>query len=74
MPVAIGNETEELENLDLITPNRLRIDRNNSRGPIGPLEVTNHACHILKLKNDIFRSWWECWLVSALTRLVPKPK
>ena len=38
LPVAIGNETDDLENLDLITPNRLRIARNNSRSPVGPLE------------------------------------
>ena len=40
LPVAIGNETEDLENLDLITPNRIRLGRNNSRSPIGPVEIT----------------------------------
>ena len=29
LPLAIGNITGDLENLDLITPNRLRLGRNN---------------------------------------------
>ena len=74
LPVAIGNETESLENLDLITPNRLRIARNNSRSPVGPLEVTGKIERLIRLKNDVFQSWWEAWLVSALPRLIPKPK
>ena len=74
LPVAIGNETDDLENLDLITPNRLRIARNNSRSPVGPLEVTGKVERLIRLKNDVFQSWWEAWLVSALPRLIPKPK
>ena len=74
LPVAIGNETEGLENLDLITPNRLRIGRNNDRSPVGPLELTGKIERILQLKIDVFQSWWEAWLVSALPKLVPQPK
>ena len=74
VPVAIGNETEDLENIDLITPNRLRLGRNNSRSPIGPLELTGKVERILQLKTDVFQSWWEAWLVSALPKLIPQPK
>ena len=74
LPVAIGNETEDLESLDLITPNRLRIGRNNARSPIGPLELTGKVDRILQLKTDVFQSWWETWLVSAPPKLVPHPK
>ncbi len=74
LPVAIGNEVDDLENLDLITPNRLRIARNNSRSPVGPLEVTGNLERLLRLKTETFQSWWEAWLVSALPKLMPKPK
>ena len=74
LPVAIGNETEDLENLDLITPNRLRLGRNNSRSPIGPVEITGKIERMLQLKSDIFKSWWKAWLVSALPKLLAKPK
>ena len=74
LPVAIGNETEELESLDLITPNRLRLGRNNSRSPVGPLELTGKVDRLLTLKTEVFQSWWETWLVSAPPKLVPHPK
>ena len=74
LPVAIGNEVEELENIDLITPNRLRLARNNSRSPVGPLEVTGSIERLLRLKTDAFHAWWEVWLTSALPKLIPRPK
>ena len=33
LPLTIGNITGDLENLDLITPNRLQLGRNNDRSP-----------------------------------------
>ena len=74
MPIAIGNETDDLENLDLITPNRLRIGFNNNRSPVGPLEVTDKLERLMRLKVEVFEAWWEAWLVSAVPKLVPKPK
>ena len=73
-PIAIGNETEDLECLDLITPNRLRLGRNNDRSPIGSLDISNGVDRILNLNSDIFNAWWEAWLVSALPKVVPQPK
>jgi hypothetical protein len=74
LPIVIGNETDELENLDLITPNRLRLGRNNSRSPIGVMEVTDRVDRILQLHSGIFDSWWEAWLTSAVPKLVAQPK
>ena len=56
MPVAIGNETEDLENFDLITPNRLRMGFNNDRSPVGPLEVTDKLEKLMRLKVEVFQS------------------
>ena len=33
MPLALGNISSDFENMDLITPNRLRLGRNNNRSP-----------------------------------------
>ena len=74
LPVAIGNETDELENVYLLTPNRLRLRRNNQRSPVGPLEVTDKIERLMRLKTDVFESWWETWLTSAVPKLMPKPK
>ena len=37
LPLGIGSIVSDLENLDLITPNRLRLGRNNDRSPVGPM-------------------------------------
>ena len=73
-PVAIGNESGDLENLDIITPNRLKLARNNNRSPIGPFEVTSKLERLLQLRQDAYRAWWEAWLISAVPKLVPQPK
>ena len=41
LPIAIGSIVSELENVDLLTPNRLRLWRNNERSPVGPLFVSS---------------------------------
>ena len=74
MPIAIGNETSELENIDLITPNWLRLGRNNNRSPIGSIEVDDNIDRIIRRNNDIFSRWWECWLTSIIPKLMTKPK
>ena len=42
LPLALGNVVSEFETMDLITPNRLRLGRNNNRSPIYPLHVNNN--------------------------------
>ena len=70
----IGNETDDLENLDLITPNRLKLGHNNERSPVGVIEVSDRYDRILQINSDIFTAWWEAWLTSAVPKLVPQPK
>ena len=59
LPIAIGNETADLESIDLLTPNRLKLARNNERSPVGPLEVTDKLERLMRLKTETFQSWWE---------------
>ena len=74
LPVAIGNETEDLECIDLITPNRLKLGRNNERSPVGPVDITDKFDRILKQNINIYNTWWEAWLTSAVPKLIPQPK
>ena len=64
----------EVENLDLITPNRLILGRNNTRRQAGPLVVTNHYDKIIAANTDIFIAWFESWLVSYVPKLMEQPK
>ena len=39
LPIGVKNKTQSLENLDIITPNRLILGRNNERCPNVPLTI-----------------------------------
>ena len=48
LPIGLGNKTETLENLDLITPNRLILGWNNDRCPTVPLTLTRDSKKIIE--------------------------
>ena len=54
LPISLGNVTRDLENLDLLTPNRLLLARNNARCPAGPLIVTEYVGKIIPQNNAVF--------------------
>ena len=63
-----------LENLDLLTPNRLLSGRNNDRSPSGPLKVTGRVDKIIEANNEVFNVWFECWLKGYVPLLMKKSK
>ena len=38
----MGNLVSDFKNMDIIAPNRLRIERNNDRSPVSPIKVTGN--------------------------------
>ena len=74
LPIAIGNYSENLESLDLLTPNRLLIGRNNNRSPTAPLQLTNDVKRIMQTNEEIFSTWFKSWLTSYVPRLMDHPK
>ena len=62
------------ENLDLITPNPLRVGRNNDRSPMGPLTVSNNPKTFLKCNEEIFNVWFKNWLITHVPKLMHQPK
>ena len=73
-PLALGNIVADFENMDLLTPNRLRLGRNNNRSPTGSVEVTNNPTRIIKDNQRIFNTWFECWIISHVPKLMHQPK
>ena len=53
LPLALGNVTSDYEAMDLLTPNRLRLGRNNQRSPSGSLTITNNPMKIME-ENERF--------------------
>lgn len=74
LPLALGNLSDELETIDLITPNRLILGRNNDRSPVGTLLVTDDHNKIIKSNEHIFNAWFENWLINHVPKLMLQPK
>ena len=74
LPIGIGNKSELLENLDILTPNRLILGRNNTRSPTAPLEITHDVRKIIQSNNEVFKAWFKEWVVSYVPLLVDQPK
>ena len=74
LPIALGKVIKDLENIDLITPNRLLLARNNNRCPVGQLSVTEDVGKIIQRNNDVFSVWFRAWLTSYVPTLVMQPK
>ena len=73
-PIVIGNIVDDVENLDILTPNRLILARNNDRRPTGNLTVTSDPRKIMQFNNEVFQIWFKCWLTSYIPTLVHQPK
>ena len=63
LPVGIGSKGD-VENLDLIIPNRLRLGRNNSRSPVGEVVVCDNLSKLMKENLKIYNAWFELWLLN----------
>ena len=74
MPLALGNIVSDYEEMDLLTPNRLKLGRNNNRSPEGVLYTSNDTIKFLDINKKIFNSWFETWLLTHLPKLMHQPK
>ena len=70
----MGSICSDLDNLDLITPNRLRLGRNNDRSPVGAMEVITTPSRFLQDNEKIFNTRFENWLLSHVPKLMFHPK
>ena len=74
LPIGLKNLTSDLENLDLITPNRLILGRNNNRSPNAPITLCNDHKRLIDRNATIFRAWFKAWLTSYVPTLIERPK
>ena len=74
LPIGLGNKTDSVEHLDLLTPNRLLLGRNNCRNPTVPLEISGDFRKIIENNAKMFDSWFKEWLISYVPSLVQQPK
>ena len=72
-PLAIRGSKSNLEALDLLTPNRLKLARNNERSPEGCVTV-GHPDKVLEDNERVFNAWFELWLSMHVPKLIVQPK
>ncbi|XP_066928653.1 uncharacterized protein [Clytia hemisphaerica] len=74
LPLALGNIVGDFGCMDLITPNRLLLGRNNDRSPEGNVIYTDNPSKILQANEQIYQSWFEIWLITHVPKLMKQQK
>ena len=74
LPIGVGSKCEMLENLDILTPNRLILGRNNDSCPTLPLGLTRDHKKIIGINVKLFNAWFSSWLISYVPSLIDRPK
>lgn len=73
LPLAIGDITGDFECLDLITPNRLLLGRNNELCPEGMI-LCDEPTKIMKENEKVSNAWFEVWLLVHVPKLMKQSK
>ena len=74
LPLALGNIVSNYENTDLLTPNRLKLGRNNERSPVSLISIAGNLSDIVKTNKKIFSNLFEIWLVNHVPKSMHQPK
>ena len=72
MPICLGPGFKDLVELDLLTPNRLILGRNNRRALSGPCTVDSPS-KMLESVEAVYKVWWQVWQEFKLIDFVAKP-
>ncbi len=72
MPLCVGANFKDLSELDILTPNRLILGRNNRRSMSGPCTVDCKSRMLEGIEN-VFQAWWQVWNCTKLSDFVSKP-
>ena len=72
LPICLGSRTEDLDHLDLITPSRLLLGRNNKRALSGPVTVSGPS-RLMDQLEATKKAWWNVWKQEKLIDFIPQP-
>ena len=71
LPLFLGSKYRNIDHLDLITPNRLLLGRNNRRALSGCVTL-DVPSRMMKQMNKVYDAWWEVWRTEKLQDFIPK--
>jgi hypothetical protein len=69
-----GRDQDNTPLLKMLTPNMLRVGRNNERALDGPMRMPTGGGELLKEVQKAYDSWFKVWNVSYLPKLLYQPK
>ena len=72
LPIALGSRSEHLDNLDIITPSRLLLGRNNRRAMSGYPRVEGPS-RMMEQQDKLYELWWDVWRKERLVNFIPQP-
>ena len=73
LPICLGSRTEDLDHLDVLTPSRLLLGRNNRRA-LGGAPLLTTPSRMAKQVEEVQRSWFKIWQEEKLCDFVPQPR
>ena len=74
LPIGLKNKVEAIKHLDIITPIRLILSRNNERCPNALLVISGDHKGLIECNAKIFKAWFKAWLISYVLSLIECPK
>ena len=72
LPICYNNRYKDLEKLQIISPNRLLLGRNNRRSMTGQVTAASPT-RLLKQMQEVYKSWWTIWQEEKILEYVPQP-
>ena len=72
LPICIGSRVENLDHVDLITPSRLLLGRNNRRALSGFARISAPS-RLIDQMDDVHDAWWRVWRTEKLVDFIPQP-
>ena len=73
LPICLGSRTSNLDHVDLITPSRLILGRNNRRALGGHARIQGPS-RLMKQMEQVYESWWKVWREERLVDYIPQPR
>ena len=72
LPLCIGNHYVDLDHMDLISPARLLLGRNNTRSPVDLPEADSYP-KMMEQNAAIEAAWFDVWEKEKIITLIPQP-
>ena len=72
LPICIGSRVSDLDHVDLITPSRLILGRNNRRALSGYPRISTPS-RLIEQMDKVYDVWWNVWRTEKLVDFIPQP-